>query len=198
MNERCRKIFDTLKVEITDLHLRWVIYRQLYASSNEAVELLNASGSNVFYLLQFLLLDDCALKLSKLTDPPTQGKFENLSVHQLVNAIVDSDGAFPRAEMEGILKTLNARCEGFRTIRNKRIAHADLNHALRVVEEPLLGISREDVELALETVREAINCIESHYFQSETLYQEVIIPYSGDGNKLLAILRAGNQKTAAH
>jgi len=80
MDARYREIFAALKTEIVDLHLRWIIYRQLYGTSEEAVDVLNRSGSNVFFLLQQLLLDDCALRISKLTDPVDQGKVANLSV----------------------------------------------------------------------------------------------------------------------
>ena len=194
MNNQCRPLFDALKHEVTNLHLRWVIYRQLYAASEGAIDLLNRSGSNVFYLLQFLLLDDCALRLSKLTDPPSQRRFENLSLRKLVETLAESDKDLPMAELAKLLEVLNERCEKFRSLRNKRIAHADLDHALQIAADPLPGISREDVERALESLRNTINKIEYHYFQSQTLYGEVIIPYDSDGNKLLKILSAGHKQ----
>ena len=171
-----------------------MIYRQLYATSETAIDLLNRSGSNVFYLLQFLLLDDCALRLSKLTDPPSQGRFENLSVRKLIDTLGESDEDLLKGELKSLAEELNARCEKFRALRNKRIAHADLDHALQIAADPLPGISREDVERALESLRNTMNKIEYHYFQSQTLYAEVIIPYDSDGNKLLKILGAGHEK----
>ena len=194
MNNQCRPLFDALKHEVTDLHLRWMIYRQLYATSETAIDLLNRSGSNVFYLLQFLLLDDCALRLSKLTDPPSQGRFENLSVRKLIDTLGESDENLLKGELKSLVEELNARCKKFRALRNKRIAHADLDHALQIAADPLPGISREDVERALESLRNTMNKIEYHYFQSQTLYAEVIIPYDSDGNKLLKILGAGHEK----
>lgn len=198
MNPRCRELFDALKYEVTDLHLRWVIYRQLYANSSAAIDLLNRSGSNVFYILQFLLLDDCALRLSKLTDPPAQGKFENLSVHKLMNALAESDKDFPQAKVAEVINELMKRCEKFRALRNKRIAHADLHHALKIADSPLPGISREDVELALESLRETMNAVEYHYWNSQTIYQEVIIPYDADGNKLLKVLGEGHKSLSSN
>ena len=111
MNEQCRCLFDTLKHEVIDLHLRWTIYRQLYATSEEKINLLNASGSNVFYLLQFLLLDDCALRLSKLTDPARQGKFVNLSVLKLIETVTEADREFPGDKAKELLAELSQRCE---------------------------------------------------------------------------------------
>jgi hypothetical protein len=188
MNNQCRQLFDALKLEVTDLHLRWVIYRQLYASSEAAIDLLNRSGSNVFYLLQFLLLDDCSLRLSKLTDPPSQGKFKNLSIKKLVDTLIKSDSAFPRGEVLKLFERLKERCDKFRQLRNKRIAHSDLDHTLMIATTPLPGISREDIEKALESLSDILNAIEYHYFNSQTLYAEVIVPHHADGNKLLRLL----------
>jgi AbiU2 len=190
--EKCKGIFDALKYEVTDLHLRWKIYRQLYATSEEAITLLNKSGSNVFYLMQFLLLDDCALRLSKLTDPASQGKFENLSALQLLECVEAEDKKFSSPKARELMKELSTRCEKFRALRNKRIAHADLDHALKIAEDPLPGISREDVENALKALRDLLNFIEHFYTNSQTLYAEVIVPYDSDGNKLLSILKAGH------
>jgi hypothetical protein len=194
LNKTCRRLFDALRHDVTDLHLRWTIYRQLYANSEEAINLLNASGSNVFYLLQLLLLDDCALRLSKLTDPASQGRFENLSVLKLVESVTASDKEFPLDKAEALLHELCERCEKFRALRNKRIAHADLAHALKIAGAPLPGISREDVEHAIESLRNLLNFVEYHYFSSQTLYGELIIPYDADGNKLLSVLRASHEK----
>lgn len=194
MNETCRRLFDALKHEVTNLHLRWTIYKQLYANSEEAINLLNASGSNVFYLLQFLLLDDCALRLSKLTDPASRGRYENLSVLKLLEAATASDKEFPFDKAKVLITQLSDRCEKFRSLRNKRIAHADLHQALKIADEPLPGISREDVELALESLRNLLNFVEYHYLRSQTLYAEIIIPHNADGNKLLSVLRAGHVK----
>lgn len=196
MNGRCREVFAALKTEIVDLHLRWIIYRQLYAASPEKIDLLNKSGSNVFFLLQHLLLDDCALRLSKLTDPAEQGKFANLSVLQLLECIAEVDKDFPRSKVEPLIGELKGRSEKFRKLRNKRIAHADLDHALKVSDEPLPGISRDDVEQALQALRDVMNAVELHYDKSQTLYEETIVAYGADGNKLLKILERGN--TAAN
>lgn len=193
MNDNSKRIFDALKYEVTDLHLRWKIYRQLYATSEEAIALLNASGSNVFYLMQFLLLDDCSLRLSKLTDPAAQGKFENLSVQQLLECLEAEDRNFPSPRARELMKELSTRCEKFRALRNKRIAHADFNHALKVAESPLPGISREDVENALKALRDLLNFVEHFYTNSQTLYSELIVPYDSDGNKLLSVLQAGRE-----
>jgi hypothetical protein len=176
---------------VTDLHVRWLIYRQLYAASEEATDLLNRSGSNVFYLLQFMLLDDVTLRLAKLTDPPFQGKFENLSLGRLATALESDDKEFVSTTVAQSLGRLESACAKFRDLRNKRVAHRDLTHALGLEEEPLPGISREDVEAALAALREAMNAVDRRFRRNTTMYENVIVPYSSDGNRLLKVLRKG-------
>jgi hypothetical protein len=191
MNPDADRIFDALKSEVTDLHVRWLIYRQLYAASDEATDLLNRSGSNVFYLLQFMLLDDVALRLAKLTDPPFQGKFENLSLGRLAIALESDDKEFVSTTVSPALEKLEAVCAKFRGLRNKRVAHRDLTHALGLEKEPLPGISREDVEGALACLREAMNVVDYRFRANATVYEHVIVPLSADGNRLLKILGKG-------
>jgi len=191
MNTDAERIFDALKSEVTDLHVGWLIYRQLYAASDEATDLLNQSGSNVFYLLQFMLLDYVTLRLAKLTDPAFQGKFENLSLGRLAIALESDDNEFVSTTIAPALGKLEAACGKFRDLRNKRVAHRDLTHALGLEREPLPGISREDVEGALACLRAAMNAAEYHFRASTTAYEVVIVPLSSDGNRLLKILGKG-------
>jgi hypothetical protein len=192
-----KALFDALSHETTDLHLRWIIYRQLYGSSEESVDLLNKSGSNVFYLLQLLTLDDVALRLSKLTDPAAQGKFSNLSVPALIEALKANDPNVPEKAFSDAMTAFAETCDKFRLLRNKRIAHADLHHSLKITDSPLPGISRDDVERALSALRNVLNTIQSHYLGGITLYEETIVAYDSDGNKLLKLLRCAHAAPVA-
>jgi hypothetical protein len=191
MNLDAERIFDALKSEVTDLHVRWLIYRQLYAASDEAIDQLNRSGSNVFYLHQFMLLDDVTLRLAKLTDPAIRGKFENLSLGRLAMALESDDKEFVSRTVAPALGKLEAACAKFRDLRNKRVAHRDLTHALGLEEEPLPGISREDVESALAALRDAMSTVDRRLRSNTTMYEHLIVPYSSDGNRLLKVLRNG-------
>lgn len=191
MKEETEKLFRALKSEVIDLHLRWMIYRQLFAGSEADVEILNRSGSNVFYLLQFWILDDVTLRLAKITDPPVQGKFENLSLERLSASLEGDSRDFVERELRPVLDRLGGACEKFRQLRNKRVAHRDLSHAIGLAEPPLPGISREDVETALLLVREAMNKTELHHSRSQTAYEQMIVPYDSDGNRLIKVLKLG-------
>lgn len=111
MKEEAEGIFRALKSEVIDLHLRWIIYRRLFAGSEADVEILNRSGSNVFYLLQGWILDDVTLRLAMITDPPVQGKFENLSQERLSASLEGDSRDFVERELRPVLVRLVGACE---------------------------------------------------------------------------------------
>lgn len=189
MDKDLDEVFEKLDYEVTDLHYRWLMYRDVYAVGPEQTELLNKYGANFFYCTQFLMLDYIALAFSKITDPNSQGKNENLSLKQF--HVIYSD--LGEGELVKILKEkfeeLKGACSKFRELRNKRIAHADFNHALGLTEEPLPGISRAYVENALRLLSEYINIVNKHRTNSTTLYDQTIENPDGSAKKLIAAIK---------
>ncbi len=183
------EVFEELKSEITWLHGRWIIYRQLFGCSDTRVALLNECASAFFYVIQDVLLNEVMLALSKLTDSARSRSFANLSLEQLQERIEARGESRLAAEIRVILNDLHSKCGVFRTRRNKRLAHLDLTTAMQSASNPLPGISRQMVEEALQLVREYMNAIEAHYDQSETGYEHFIM--SSDGDALVALLKYG-------
>ncbi len=91
MDEKLKPIFEKLGDEVSELHYRWSIYEEVYAGDAAQTELLNRNGSNFFYYVQHLMLDNVALALSKLTDPSKQFKNENLSLKQIYDYVKASE-----------------------------------------------------------------------------------------------------------
>lgn len=77
------EVYEELKNEVTWLHGRWIIYGQLFGKSERRIEMLNDCASAFFFIVQNVLLGEVQVALSKLTDPATTGKHENLSLEQL-------------------------------------------------------------------------------------------------------------------
>src|ERR1700737_252900 len=71
------ELFKELKSDLTNLHLFWKVYTQLYAHSEQRIALLNETGPLVFHVLQTLLLDEATLAICRLTDPEATGKRRN-------------------------------------------------------------------------------------------------------------------------
>jgi hypothetical protein len=70
------------------------------------------------------------------------------------------------------------------------LAHHDLALAIATHTDPLPGISRADVEAALDAVRTVLNRIQQRYWGSATAYQH-FITRGGEADSLVYYLRAG-------
>jgi hypothetical protein len=191
MNEETRLVFDQIKRELTVIHYRWTLYLQIFGTNPDRINIANRTASNVFAELQWLLIDYMVLALSKLTDPASMRRIGNLSFAYLIDSIRSQGASELASELEGMLKELCGKCEEFRQIRNKRIAHNDLVVALDDGTSPLPGVSREQVEQVLESARAIANKVELFFRESQTIYQDVIIPLTNDGRALLIWLQKG-------
>lgn len=189
MDEELKEVFDRIKHELTHLYMRWIIYKQLYGTNAYRLELLNKTTSNVFAELQWLVMDNMVLSLSKLTDPAKMRGNWNLSLKYLLDEIRKLNENKLTDELSSALDELNDSIEHFRDIRNKRIAHNDLAVAIDNEASPLPGVSRNDITKALELVMNFLNKIEYHYFDSTTRYDMTILPLANDGRALLIWLQ---------
>ena len=182
-------IYDELRSEITWLHGRWLTYRELFAENSRRIEFLNECAGTFFYIIQEVLLDEVQVCLSKLTDPASSGKHENLSLEQLQDQLTSFGDPALAAKCRVILDKIHIQCQVFRVRRHKTLAHLDLPTAMKQLPQPLPGVSRQMIEDALESVRDFMNSIELHYNDSEWGYDHFILNH-GSG-ALLATLRAG-------
>lgn len=183
------EVYEELKTEVTWVHGRWIVYRQLFAASEKRIDLLNECASAFFYIIQDVLLGEVQVSLSKLTDPAQSGKYKNLSLEQLQERLNTHADPGLAKQTRLILDRLHTRCGPFKAWRNKKIAHFDLSTAMKSGQNPLPGISRNMIEEALELVREFMNKIEGHYMDSEMGYEDFIM--SSDGEALVSMLKYG-------
>jgi hypothetical protein len=173
-------LWSALKSEVIWLHGRWIIYRQLYGTSSERVDLLNRSASTFFYILQMTLLHEVQLSLSKLGDPAGSGARRNMTLDALVEQLEDAGQAAVAAEIRPLVAVYHASCKKLRHRRNKSIAHFDLDTMLAAKVTPLEGPSRAEIEAALDALRQVMNHVELHYTQFQTAYEHFIMTHDGD------------------
>ncbi len=192
MDDACSELFDSLREETLDLHLRWKLYRHLYAGPKEDIVLLNRSAPSIFAILQSLLFDDCVLRICRITDSNSRGSYEYLSVYQLAELLGNAHVASLGCDLRPMLRDLETACSKMRTLRNRQIAHADLKQALRITAEPLPGISIDDVNVALRLLSEFLNGIEVPLRRVRTFYGDVLLSIDSDAEQLLSLLRQGN------
>ncbi|MBL0524110.1 hypothetical protein [Aeromonas dhakensis] len=191
MDEHLQKVFDRMKQELNHIHYRWTLYRQMFGTNPGRIRLINKTSSNVFVEFQWLIIDYMVMSLSKLTDSARMRGNDNLSFHYLIDKVRESRNVDLADELESELEALMIACKKFREIRNKRVAHNDLVVALDEDGSPLPGVSRADIENALVHARNLMNKVELHFNDSQTLYEEIIIPLTNDGRSVLVLLQKG-------
>jgi AbiU2 len=180
--------FSTLENKVIWLHAKWAIYRQLYGTDEETVNLLNESACGFFGMYQSVLLDEVLLTLARLTDPVEQGKYENLTLEHLVQLAETRADRRLLPDVRALLAEVVTKCEPFRRHRMKRIAHTDLPTALKVVQNPLPDLSREMIEDALRSLRRLMLALRTGFGKDEMVYDR--FTPTGDGKALLWCLRA--------
>lgn len=190
--EEIRELYESLDSEVSFIHAKWKLYRQLFGTSKERIELLNRTAGYFFGVVQHSLFEDLVISLSRLTDPASsfRGK-ENRSLEQLVDqlALLGHEGLCDLLRAD--LRELGACCEPFRTWRNKRIAHSDLSTVLGIGEDPLPGLSRDTVETALAAARTFMNHFNEEFRGRHTAYEHVLL--RSDGNQLIYMLERAVQ-----
>lgn len=183
------EIYEELKVEITWLHGRWIIYRQLFAQSEKRIKLLNECAATFFFIIQDVLIGEVQISLSKLTDPARSHKYDNLSLEQLQLRIERNCDANFSTGQRDILDQIQRLCSPFRERRNKKLAHLDLNTARMAESYPLPGVSREMIGDALSMIRTYMNEIEARFHNSEFAYD--MFSMRSDGEALVSMLKLG-------
>lgn len=181
-----QELWATLSADVVWLHGRWIIYRQLFGTSEDRVELLNEAAGTVTWIFQNLLLHDVQLSLSKIGDPAGTGSRQNLTLRRLQVALRTEGETSLADKIEPLLLAFEAACDKVRHRRNKWIAHNDLSTRLNARAAPLTGPSREEMEIALSALREVMNCVELRYTKGQTVYDQFIM--NQDGRHLVAAL----------
>lgn len=187
----CAKVFDKVRSAAIEAHIRWLTYRALFAVSPKRIELLNRSAGVFFHITQAVLLADVQLAICKLTDPPSTGKHENLSIPRLQRLLVESGDKAIAKRAARLVEDVERKCKRFRDRRNKTLAHSDLGMALGVTRKRLPGISRKKIEDALSSICSYLNAIQDHYCDSETAYASPIVLEGAEA--LVGSLKAGQR-----
>lgn len=189
MDKPLKDAFDHAQKELTHLNYRWIMFVQLFGTNSHRIRLINQTASNLLSEFQWLVIDSMVLGLSKFTDPAKMKGNSNLSFLYFIEEIDKAEKGGIADELRQLLNELDAAVEKFRAIRNKKIAHNDLAVALGSADSPLPGASRSDVNKALRIAGEFLNKIELNYFNSNTAYENTILPLHNDGRSLLIRLQ---------
>ena len=180
-------LYNALTNEVAWIHAKWSQYQQLYTHSPERIALLNEVAGHCFGVIQDVLLKDVILHLARLTDPPQSRGKDNLTLRRLPALLSNAQLA---AEVQSLVEAALAACASACAWRNRQLAHRDLALALASATEPLPGISYADIKAALTAMRTVLNCLDAHYWHSETVYEHVITE-GGEADSLVYYLSQG-------
>lgn len=177
MGPQLGPLYHALYNEVAWLHAKWLQYRQLYAHSPKRIDLLNEVSGFFFRVVQNVLWEDVLLHLARLTDPPKSVGKTNLTLLRIRPAITESSLA---EEVHKLVEVAVSQSSFARDLRNRRLAHLDLDLALGKGAKPLPGISRQNVENALSAIRDVLNRLAGHYLDTTVGFEHFISHDNGE------------------
>jgi hypothetical protein len=185
------EIFHELRTSVVHLHVNWRSHRSLFRTSRERIEVLNWAASGFFALLDGILLDAVMLAIARLTDPPKSAGKYNACLARLIEMLEPSAEKAFADGLQSKLEQLQEHCEPVRQIRNRVLAHRDLDTVLQYHPDPLPGISQAYIDKVLEEIGQLLGDIEKHFRGSPTEYRYVISP--GDAESLILALESARE-----
>jgi hypothetical protein len=139
--EKIRDYLGILTGEAQDLRCAWGIFKDFSLDAEENIALANRTSPKFFRRIQCILFEHLIISVARFSDPQMQGKNRNLTFSDLFE-----NDKVPQIE------TLKEKAKNIRDIRNKIIAHLDLDCGLNPDLLPNKGIIRE--------IRECIELID--------------------------------------
>jgi hypothetical protein len=190
------EVYEFLKKHLVIVHVRWTIFRQLFGTDPQRINLLNRFGSVAFGVIQLVMGEEVILALCRMSDSAQTGKgknaWENCTFERLFNLV--TAGATAAAKLE-TKKALNSYLMAINEVRKdylvearKRVlAHLDLDTALgRATDRPDIQYpSRSHIETFLKAARNLMNTVQKCYEDAETHYGEFNLPPGKDGDALI-------------
>ena len=167
MGDDLGTIHHELSQELVWLNSKWQEYLDLFAHSQSRVDQLTDAAPFFFGMIQQVLFNDVLLHLARLTDPPSTGGRQNLTLQRLPPLVKAS----LRRRAERRLRAVIKNTEFARDRRNRVIAHSDLPTLRKQHPKRLAHASRRRVRQALEGMATLMNEVERHYERSEVFYQ---------------------------
>jgi hypothetical protein len=181
------EVYNALDHVVVWLYARWNMYRQVFGTSEERINLLNGSAPAFFKVCQEAILADIRMELCRLTDPTETCGNSNLTLKRLVNLIDPVEHPSLAAKARALLQEVENQCVSFRDWRNRRGGHRDLETALDRHARVLPWTSRQMIEDALQSVSDLMNALLGYFDNGAQKYFAGLDPM-GNGNALIGCL----------
>lgn len=179
--ENIREIFLWLCQDVASLRSKWNLYLGLF-SQEENTKLLSELAQASFQMIEESLRDDLTIAICRLSDPPQSLRNDNLSLRTLIERLHEP------GNVTELLKDFLEACAPVREIRNKRIAHNDLNTKLHPRVTPFAGVGRKEMARIVQLAEQILNWVIQRYVDVEYRF-EILSP--GGADDLIFWLKAG-------
>lgn len=102
------EIHHELHEEVSWLHLKWNQFRALYASTDETIDLLNATAPTFFKNQCRIMWEDALLHLCRVTDRPKSCGKPTLTIMRIPTLIPDAN---IRTQVQLLANIADQKCE---------------------------------------------------------------------------------------
>ncbi len=150
--ENIRDIFTDLCQDVASLHSMWQLYLDLFSNQEDAA-VLSEVALGTFQIIEEALRNDMTMAICRLSDSHQSNGKDNLTIVTLARQQGHVEG------LEALVQQFRDECAPLRRYRDKRLAHNDLNVALKPKENPLPGIGRSRIERILDLAAQILNSV---------------------------------------
>ncbi|AML49982.1 hypothetical protein [Falsihalocynthiibacter arcticus] len=153
-----------------NLKIKWRFFQNFFVGSPERVELLNNVLPIFFHVVEKSLFREVILGICRLLDPIKNGRNDNLSLLQWFEFLPDGSD---KEDMRRRIAALEKTAIGCRRLRNKVLAHSDLNVAVNA--EQIDGVTSEEIIAALREIEDTF-CFFTRVFLETDSDWDALLP----------------------
>jgi hypothetical protein len=179
--ENIREIFMWLCQDVAALQSKWDFYVELYGRE-ENTTLLTELAPWSFNIVEESLRNDMTMAICRLSDPSISLRKESLSLATLVEKCPDFSDLGER------LADLQAVCEPISKWRNKQVGHNDLHTRIHPRENPLPGITKQQIDEIIKKASDILSEVAFRYTHGELNFHTIS---RGGAEDLIFWLKSG-------
>ena len=181
MGPELGEVFHHLMQDAARLHLKWNEFDAIFSGSDQ-IKRLNRSASGFFWLVQNAWWNDMLLQICRMTDDGT----DVLSVRRLSKLVKVA----LRDEIKARLQKIDRATVAVRDLRDRYIAHRNIDDVLERSVRPLPDPDRTTVLNAIRTIDELLHFVDHHFTRSGPILYDYL-DILGGADSILDIVDRG-------
>ncbi|WP_039682586.1 hypothetical protein [Tateyamaria sp. ANG-S1] len=181
------KYLELVKQDLFSARVEWRLYRSLFGTNEETVDLLNEVSGPTANTLERVLFERTLLNIRKLNEPPNneRRRTKSVSVQGLRKFCFPDDQV-----LASLVKTSIELAAFARNWSNKRIAHSDFDY--RDGHAKLEKASRAKVEAAFGAIAQTLKHVSTTHLDTTLITHP--IPPLNDERRMLEVLYLGQRE----